>query len=296
MRKTYFFANKLKGFSFCLLFLLLSVVGCKTLDKPVEFVDSIRSPTSFPDLFLPTVKDIDEIIDENGLLEEETVKITPVGKNKSASLHIVQIREGAEMGFYSHKLHDELVYVHQGGGIIELNNTRFKMREGMVLMIPRKNWHKLINTGEGSLATISFFSPPFNNEDIKFLKETRIAKKKKKTVYDKAMKKSVTAGKGETQEKKKWLSLWGKDDEEASVDPGEQAVDEIEEQKILVLTEEGKRRIQEVHEKMGEREKVLLEKMIIGERIKVLQKLRVEGLISQEEFELKRDEIIHESE
>jgi quercetin dioxygenase-like cupin family protein len=113
----------LKGFTLCLLFLLL-VVGCKTLDKPAEFVDSLRSPTSFPEIFSPTVKDIDDIIQGNELLEVETIKITPVGKNKSASIHIVQIRDGAEMGFYSHKLHDELVYVHKGGGIIELNNTR----------------------------------------------------------------------------------------------------------------------------------------------------------------------------
>jgi hypothetical protein len=169
------------------------------------------------------------------------------------------------------------------------------MKEGMVLMIPRKTWHKLINTGEGSLSAISFFSPPFNNEDIKFLKETKITKKKKKTIYDKAMKKSITAEGEESQEKKRWLGLWGKKDEKVNLEQGEQPIDEIEERKILVLTDEGKRRIKEVQDKMGEREKVLLEKMIIGERVKVLQKLKVEGLISQEEFELKRDEIINES-
>lgn len=294
MRKSYYFAYGLKGFTLCLLF-LLSVAGCKTLEKPAEFVDSLRNPTSFPDLFFPTVKDVNEIIDANELLEAETVKITPMGKNKSASIHIVQIREGSEMGFYSHNLHDELVYVHKGGGIIELNNTRHMMKQGMVLVIPRKTWHKLINTGEGVLATLSFFSPPFNNEDIKVLKETKIARKKKKTIYDKAMKKDKTAGGVGSEEKKKGLSFWGKKDEQAGVGEGGQAIDEAEEQKILVLTDEGKQRIKDVHEKMEEKEKVLLEKMIIGERIKVLQKLKVEGLISQEEFELKRDEIINES-
>ncbi|MDR4505708.1 MAG: cupin domain-containing protein [Candidatus Scalindua sp.] len=294
MIKSYCFAYLLKGFTLYLLFLLLAG-GCRTLDTPAEFVDSLRSPTSFPDLFFPMVKDVDEIIQGNELLEAETVKITPMGKNKSASIHIVQIREGAEMGFYSHNLHDELVYVHKGGGIIELNNTRYKMKEGMVLIIPRKTWHKLINTGEGSLATLSFFSPPFNNEDIKVLKETKIARKKKKTIYDKAMKKDEKSGGEESEGKKKWLGLWDTKDENASVEEGGQPIDEVEEQKILVLTDEGKRRIAEVQEKMKEKEKVLLEKMIIGERIKVLQKLKVEGLISQEEFELKRDEIINES-
>ncbi|KAA3601619.1 MAG: cupin domain-containing protein [Candidatus Scalindua sp. AMX11] len=284
----------LKGFMLCSL-LLLYAIGCKTLDKPAEFVDSLRSPTSFPDLFFPTVKDVDEIIRENELLEAENFKITPVGKNKSASLHVVQIREGAEMGYYSHNLHDELVYVHSGGGIIELNNTRHKMEKGMVLMIPRKTWHKLINTGGGPLSAISFFSPPFSNDDIKFLKQTKVTKKKKKSIYDKAMKKSVTAEGKESEEKKKWLGLWGKGDEKTNLKEGEQPIEEIEERKILVLTDEGKRRIKEVQDKMGERERLMLEKMIIGERVKVLQKLKVEGLISQEEFELKRDEIINES-
>ncbi|MDR4498591.1 MAG: hypothetical protein MRK02_11850 [Candidatus Scalindua sp.] len=122
MRNVIHFVFLTKWFGFCLL-LLFFVVSCKTLDKPVEFVDSLRSPTSFPDLFFPTVKDIDAIIQENGLLESETVKITPVGKNKSASIHVVQIQKDAEMGFYSHKLHDELVYVHKGSGIVELNDT-----------------------------------------------------------------------------------------------------------------------------------------------------------------------------
>jgi hypothetical protein len=108
------------------------------------------------------------------------------------------------------------------------------------------------------------------------------------------MKKSITPEGTEPQEQKKGLNLWGKKDEDVNLEQGEQTIDEIEEQKILVLTDEGKRRIEEVHEEMEERDKVLLEKRIMGERIKVLQKLKVDGLISQEEFELKRDEIINE--
>ncbi|MCP5008087.1 MAG: cupin domain-containing protein [Planctomycetes bacterium] len=290
LRKSSCFVFPFKGL-LLYLFFAFSVVGCKTLDKPAEFVDSLKNPTSFPDLFFPTVKDIDEIIHGNELLETETVKITPVGKNKSSSIHIVQIQGGAEMGFYSHKLHDELVFVHKGKGIVEFGNTRYEMKEGMVLMIPRKTWHKLINPGEGSLSTVSFFSPPFNKDDIKFLKETKITRRKKKTVYDKYMKKSK-AQEG-SQEEGKWLGLWGKKDEKVDFEQGERIIDEPEEHKILVLTDEGKRRIEEVHEKMEERDKVLLEKMIIGERIKVLEKLKGEGLISQEEFELKRGEIIN---
>ena len=294
MRNVIHFVFLKKWFGFCLL-LLFFIVSCKTLDKPVEFVDSLRSPTSFPDLFFPTVKDIDAIIQEDGLLESETVKITPVGKNKSASIHVVQIQKDAEMGFYSHKLHDELVYVHKGSGIVELNDTRYNMEKGMVIVIPRKSWHRLTNTGEGFLVTLSFFSPPFDNKDIRFLTKSKTVRRKRKNIYDKSMKKNVKAEDDESKEKKKWLGFWGKKEEKAGFVQREQAIDKVEEQRLLVLTDEGKQKIKEVQERKEEREREVLDKIIASERIKVLEKLKVEGLISQEEFEAKRDEMIHET-
>ena len=294
MRNVIHFLFLPKFFSFCLPLLFL-VVSCKTLHKPVEFVDSLRNPTSFPDLFLPTVKDIDAIIQEDELLESETVKITPVGKNKSASIHVVQIQKEGEMGFYSHKLHDEFVYVHKGSGIAELDNTRYNMQEGTVIVIPRKSWHRLKNTGDGFLVTVSFFSPPFDNEDIRFLKKSKTVKRKRKNIYEKSMKKGGQTEEDESTEKKEWLGFWSKKEEKAGLVQQEQSIDEAEEQRLLVLTDEGKQKIKEVQERMGEREKEALDKIIISERLKLLEKLRVEGLISQEEFEAKRDEMINET-
>jgi hypothetical protein len=144
---------------------------------------------------------------------------------------------------------------------------------------------------------ISIFSPPFDGEDIELIKVTRRIKRKKKTIYDKAMKEQKKGKEDEDGEKKKWFSFWKGDEEKVELGKGREvkASDAIEEQKILVLTDEGKQRIKEMQLKISEEERRLIEKVILNEKLKVLQKLKDDGLIDQEEFDAKRSEIIGES-
>ena len=114
--------------------------------KPGEFVESLRNPTSFPEIFSPEIKYIDEIIDEKGLAEDENIKIIPLGKDKSTSVYLFQIRQDAEMDTHYHKAHDEILYIKKGSGILALDGTRHAVKEGMVVMIPRSSIHKYINT------------------------------------------------------------------------------------------------------------------------------------------------------
>ena len=97
---------------------------------------------------------------------------------------------------------------------------------------------------------------------------------------------------------KKWLGLWGKDEEE--IEPGKgkegQASDVIEEeQKILVLTEEGEQKVRDARKKVRKEEKAVIDRIVLDEKLKVLQRLKDEGLISLEEFEAKKAEVISES-
>ena len=64
---------RLKVFFLFVFFLIVS--GCKTIEKPSEFVESLRNPTSFPEIFFPATKDIDEIVKENKLAEDENIKV-----------------------------------------------------------------------------------------------------------------------------------------------------------------------------------------------------------------------------
>ncbi len=285
------------GFKVFLFVLSLIVTGCKTLEKPSEFVESLKNPTSFPEMFFPTVKNIDEIVKENELIKDEDVKVIQIGENKSTSVHLIQVRENAEMDAHFHKAHDEIVYIKSGSGVLELNGTRHGIKDDMLLVIPRRTVHKFVNTGGKLNIAISFFSPPFDGEDIELIKVTRKIKKKKKTIYDKDMKKRKKEKEDEEGEEKKWFSFWKGDEEKVDLGNGREVKESevIEEEKILVLTEEGKRKIKEVQQKISEEERRLIENVILNEKLKVLQKLKDDGLIDQEEFDAKRSEIISEN-
>ena len=286
---------KISLFKNILIFLLpivfLVVSGCQGMKKPGEFVESLRNPTSFPESILPEIKNIDEIVNENILAEDQNIMIIPVDKDKSSSIYLFQIRENAEIDSHYHKSHDVIMYINKGSGILELEGSRHSVKEGMMVVIPRMNGHKFINTGEETSIVASIFSPPFKGNDIIELRESVGIKKKKKNVYDKAMKKSKKEMKKEDGGDKKLFGLWGKDEEKEG-----QASDVIEEeQKILVLTEEGKDKIREARKKVKKEEKVIIDRIVLDEKLKVLQKLKNEGLISQEEFEAKKAEVISES-
>ncbi len=295
MPETMLFKNILVFF---LSIVLLAAAGCKRLQKPGEFLESLKNPTSFPEIFLPEIKNIDEIVNEKALAEDESIMIIPIGKDKSSSIYLFQIRENAEMDAHHHKSHDVIMYIEKGSGILELNSTRHSVKEGMMVVIPRLSVHRYINTGEVTSIVVSILSPPFEGKDVKEFKESTSIKKKNKNIYDKAMKKSMKEMNKEDGRGKKWLGLWGKDEEK--VEPGKekegQSGDVIEEeQKILVLTEEGEQKIRDARKEVKKEEKVVIDRIVLDEKLKVLQRLKDEGLISQEEFEAKKAEVISES-
>ncbi|MBC8553266.1 MAG: cupin domain-containing protein [Candidatus Brocadiales bacterium] len=273
------------------------VCGCMATKKSGEFVESLRNPTSFPEVFLPEIKYIDDIVEEKSLQEDENVMIIPLGKDKSTSVYLFQIRQGAEMDTHSHKAHDEILYIEQGSGVIALDGTRHIVKEGMIVMIPRQTVHKYINTGKETSITVSMFSPPFDGKDIKVFENDISYKRKKKTVYDKAMKKSVKELKKEKGEEKKWFGLRKKDEEGADTKSGEGEEGGYipEEQKILVLTDEGREKIREARKKVNAEEKAIIDKIVLDEKLMVLQRLELDGLISDKEFEKTKAEIIEES-
>jgi len=274
---------------------ILVVFGCIATKKPGEFVESLRNPTSFPEIFSPEIKYIDEIVDEKSLAEDENVKIILLGKDKSTSVYLYQTRQEAEMGTHYHKSHDEILYIKKGSGILELNGTRHIVKEGMVVMIPRSTIHNYLNTGKEINIAVSMFSPPFDGKDIKVLKKSISYQKKKKTIYDKAMKKSVRELRKEKGEDRKWFGLWGRDEEKAESGEEEEGGVIPEEQRILVLTEEGREKVREARRKVNAEEKAIINKIILDEKLMVLQRLKLDGLISDKEFEITKAEIIKES-
>ena len=100
-------------FIFFLPVVFLVASGCKGMkEKPGEFIESLRNPTSFPEVFLPEIKNIDEIVNENTLVEDENIMIIPVDKDKSSSIYLFQIRENAEMDLHYHIMGLMVMCIH----------------------------------------------------------------------------------------------------------------------------------------------------------------------------------------
>lgn len=173
-------------------FPLLSLIflGCTTVRYyPTNFVESLKHPTKFPEVYSSTVKNIEEVAEKNPLGEGEEVKITDVGDNKNSSMHLVQVRENGELRPHYHKRHDEVVYVKMGSGIATLDGTRHMVKPGSILQIPTKTVHEFLNTGGEPFVAVSIFSPPFDGRDEKRIKEKRKADRVKREEKRLAMKK-----------------------------------------------------------------------------------------------------------
>ena len=102
---------------FFLTIVFLIVSGCKGIQKPGEFIESLKNPTSFPEIFLPEIKDIYEIVNEKTLAEDENIMIIPIGEDKSSSIYLFLIRENAEMDAHYHKFHDVIMYIEKGRAV-----------------------------------------------------------------------------------------------------------------------------------------------------------------------------------
>ena len=175
---------------FVFLLLSLAVIGCTTVRYyPTNFVESLKHPTKFPEVYSSTVKNIEEVAEKNPLGEGEEVKITDVGENKNSSMHLVQVRENGELRPHYHKRHDEVVYVKKGSGIATLDGTRYMVKPGSILQVPAKTVHKFLNTGGEPFVAVSIISPPFDGRDEKRIKEKGKADRIKKEEKRLAMKK-----------------------------------------------------------------------------------------------------------
>ena len=173
----------------------LTLVGCSTANYyPPNFVESLKHPTKFPEVFTFNVQNIEEVIEKNPLGENEEVKITDVGENKNSSMHLIHVRANGEIHPHYHKRHDEVIYVKKGSGIATLDDTRYVIKPGSMLQVPLKTVHRFLNTGNETFVAVSIFSPPFDGRDEKKIK---VKKKRERAAVEE---KRLVVKKPETNE------------------------------------------------------------------------------------------------
>ncbi len=153
-----------------------SIVIDKIIKSPGAYIDTLKNPSEFPIEELPEVLNIDDMLIQNPLKDEETVKMSLLNETTLSSTHIVQVRKEAEVKLHFHKKHSKTISIKKGQGIAILNGTRYFVKPGSILQVPSRTKYKFINTGKGLFVSLSVFTPPFGGKDITYVKEEIIDK------------------------------------------------------------------------------------------------------------------------
>jgi len=261
--------------------ILLFLIGCTTIKYyPVNFVESLKHPTKFPDVYSSTVQNIEEVANKNPLGEDEEIKITDVGENKTSSMHLIQVRENCEMYLHYHKRHDEVIYVKKGSGIATLDGTRYIVKPGSILQVPSKTVHKLLNTGNEVFVAVSVITPQYDGRDEKMIKE------KKK--MDRGVKEERRlAGKGSEGSKEGNASSANKAAEKIIEETDDTNTD-ITNDKLR--TKDSSKPKKTKTDFVSEEQPVNIEEL--HDKLTKLTQLKEEGAISEDEYEEKKDALV----
>lgn len=78
---------------------------------------------------------------------------------------------GGSIPAHRHVVADEVIFVHRGSGVVQLNDTETAFEEGATIYIPRQVRVSLRNTGDGPLSILFIFSRPGFEE---YLRESSV--------------------------------------------------------------------------------------------------------------------------
>jgi len=87
--------------------------------------------------------------------------------SKNQSLAEARVAAGDRTQRYYHKIAEELYFILEGTGEIELNGERRRVRSGDAILIPAGAWHAIVATER--LRFLCCCTPPFSHEDTYFV-------------------------------------------------------------------------------------------------------------------------------
>lgn len=80
--------------------------------------------------------------------------------NPFASVNVIQVPPGGQVGRHQHAQQVETVWVIRGNAILTLNQTEVSLRDGQIIAIPIGLEHALRNEGTTLVELLTFFTPP----------------------------------------------------------------------------------------------------------------------------------------
>lgn len=117
----------------------------------------------------PFSKKWSEIVQDNPLVNDENIKVTPLFKNQDSSHFIIQIRDREKP--HIHESHDLTVIVKKGNGVLHLGKDEFPMRKGDIAFIPQGVLHYFVNTSSEPSVAYAIFTPFYDGKDMKLVDE-----------------------------------------------------------------------------------------------------------------------------
>ena len=80
--------------------------------------------------------------------------------NPLASVNVVRVPPGGNIGRHRHAQQLETVWVIRGNAILTLDQTEVSIRDGQIIAIPIGLEHALQNKGDTLVELLTFFTPP----------------------------------------------------------------------------------------------------------------------------------------
>ena len=117
-----------------------------------------------PRIDLPPLADgTHAVLAAHPLAAGQNIRVDEVGRTRSASYHLVQVRGGESP--HRHETHELTVVVLSGRGTLDLGARRLTLDTGDVAVIPRGEVHWFTNRGRGNALALVVFSPPLDAPD-----------------------------------------------------------------------------------------------------------------------------------
>ena len=84
---------------------------------------------------------------------------------KNVNLTLVTVNPKREAEKHYHKITEELYYILEGNGYVEIGEECFEIKKGDAIFVPPKVFHKLINKSNVPLKVLVIDSPPYSPDD-----------------------------------------------------------------------------------------------------------------------------------
>ena len=81
------------------------------------------------------------------------------------SLAEATLAPGRSTTRHYHRASEEIYFVVEGDGEMELDGERRRVEPGDAILIPPDAWHTLVNVGDGLLSILCCCSPPYSHDD-----------------------------------------------------------------------------------------------------------------------------------